>query len=341
MCTRLRRLVVLCSLVIFACGLFGASFSSTAHASSGAGTTSFFTFTNFAGSRPFAVYTPVNYQLSEVVPLVVVLHGCLQTPADIAAGTQMNQLADQKRFIVVYPQQTAFFNSSECWNWFLPIDQARGNGEPSIIAGITQSVEQSTSLWTINSHRVYVTGISAGAAMSVIMGATYPDIYAAIGVHSGTEYQASTSAFTAASVLSFGGPSPTQQGQAAFNAMGSRARVVPTIVFHGDSDTVVNPVNGDQVVQQWMKTDSLASGGSFNASFSSPSSTVNGQVTGGHSFTVRKWNDNNGNEVEEYWVVHGMGHAWSGGSSAGSFTDPQGPSATQAMYSFFVNHPKP
>ncbi len=304
-----------------------------------AGTFQQYTYNGSAGSRPYFVYTPANYTPGTAVPLIVMLHGCTQTPTDFAAGTQMNALADQDHFIVVYPQQTSTYNSQQCWNWFLPADQARGSGEPAIIAGITQAVEQNTSAWTIDTSHVYVAGMSAGAAMAVIMGASYPDISAAIAVHSGLEYQAATSQSAATTALSQGGPDPVQQGQAAYNAMGSVARVVPTIVFHGTSDYTVYPLNGDQVVQQWMQTDHLASNTTYNASFNSPSSTTSGQVTGGRAYTTTKWNDNQGNEVEEYWKVTGMGHAWSGGSTSGSFTDPNGPNASSAIYSFFMNHP--
>lgn len=317
------------------------TFTRPTHASA-SGTFQQFTFNGSAGSRPYFVYTPVNYQTGTVVPLIVMLHGCTQTPTDFANGTQMNALADQKQFIVVYPQQTSSFNSEECWNWFQTADQARGSGEPAIIAGITQTVEQTTSKWTIDPNRVYVAGMSAGAAMSVIMGATYPDIFAAMGAESGLEYQAATDQNSANTSLSQGGPNPTQQGQAAFNAMGSFARVVPTIVFHGTSDFTVAPLNGDQIVQQWMQTDHLASNNTYNASFNSPTSSTNGQVSGsnGRAFTTMTWNDKNGNEIQEYWKITGMGHAWSGGSTSGSFTDPNGPSATQAMYTFFMNHPQ-
>lgn len=300
-----------------------------------------FTYNGSAGSRPYFVYTPANYQVGTAVPLIVMLHGCTQTPADFATGTQMDALADQKQFIVIYPQQTSTYNSEECWNWFQTADQSRGSGEPAIIAGVVQTVEQNTSQWTIDTSHVYVAGMSAGAAMAVVMGATYPDIFAAIGVHSGLEYQAGTDQTSGTQALSQGGPNPTQQGQAAYNAMGSYARVVPTIDFQGTSDYTVYPINGDQVIQQWMQTDHLASNNTYNASFNSPSSTTNGQVpNGGRSYTTETWNDNSGNEVEEYWKVNGMGHAWSGGSSSGSFTDPQGPSATQAMYNFFIAHPQ-
>ena len=298
-----------------------------------------YTYNGPAGSRPYFVYTPASYQVGTAVPLIVMLHGCTQTPADFAAGTQMDQLADQKQFIVVYPQQTSTYNQEKCWNWFDPADQSRGSGEPAIIAGIVQAVEQTTSQWTIDTHRIYAAGLSAGAAMTVILGATYPDIFAAIGVQSGLEYQAATSSTEAYTALRQGGPDPVRQGQAAYNAMGSAARVVPTITFHGTSDYLVYPINGEQVVRQWMQTDHLASHNAYNASFNSPTSTTNGQVAGGHSYSVYTWNDNNGNEVQEYWLVNGMGHGWSGGSSSGTFTDPQGPGATQAIYNFFMGHP--
>ena len=338
MSKRSRQIIALSCVIVIACNLFLASHF-VAHAS--AGTFQQYTYNGSAGSRPYYVYTPANYQAGNAVPLIVMLHGCTQTPTDFAAGTQMNALADQHQFIVVYPQQTSTYNSEDCWNWFLPADQSRGSGEPAIIAGIVQTVEQNRSQWAIDTNRVYVAGLSAGAAMAVIMGAAYPDIFAALGSGSGLEYKAATDQTSATTAMSSGGPNPTQQGQAAFNAMGSAARLVPTIVFQGTSDYTVYPVNGDQIVQQWMETDHLASNNTYNASFTSPSSTTNGQVSGtsGHAYTVNTWNDTKGNEVEEYWKITGMGHAWSGGSSSGSYTDPNGPSATQAMYNFFLAHP--
>jgi poly(hydroxyalkanoate) depolymerase family esterase len=311
------------------------------HAHASGGIWQQYTYSGPAGSRPYFVYTPVGYQVGTAVPLVVMLHSCGQTPSDFAGGTQMNQLANQKQFIVVYPQQTMVNNVSACWKWFDASNQVRGSGEPAIIAGIVQAVVQNTSHWTIDSHRIYVAGLSAGAAMAVIMGATYPDIFAAIGVHSGLEYQAATSVSGAFRAQLQGGPDPSQQGKAAYRAMGNAARVVPTIVFQGTNDTVVNPINGDQVVQQWMQTDRLASNDTddpYNASFNSPATTTNGQVVGGHSYTTYTWTDSSGAEVEEYWKINGLGHAWSGGDISGSFTDPLGPNASLAFYNFFINH---
>lgn len=331
-----KLLVLLCGLIALGGGLFLPLFARTAHASSGVWHS--FTYSSFLGTRNFFVYTPANYQPGTPVPMIVMLHGCTQTVSDFAAGTQMNTLADQKQFIVVYPQQSSLANSSLCWNWFYPANQYRDSGEAGIIGGITQAVEQDTIDWTINTHQVYLAGLSAGAAMSVIMGAAYPDLYAAIGVHSGLEYQAATSAAGALVAQRNGGPDPVTQGDAAYRTMGSNAHVVPVIVFHGTADTVVAPINGDQVVRQWMETDAQASGGFYHATFAAPSTTTSGQVTGGYSYTVRTWNDAGGKQIQAYWTINGMGHAWSGGSSAGSFTDPAGPSATQAMYTFFMNY---
>lgn len=314
----------------------------TNRASAAAGTWDQFTYSGSAGSRPYFVYTPANYSTGTPVPLVVMLHGCTQTPADFAAGTQMNALADTNQFLVVYPQQTSSNNQNQCWNFFDPSHQSRNGGEPAIIAEITKTVMKNTARWNVDASRVYVTGLSAGAAMSAIMGATYPDLYAAIGVHSGLEYKAASNMTDAFTAMRQGGPNPTTQGQAAYNAMGSYARVVPTIVFQGTSDYTVYPVNGDQVIQQYMQTDKLASNSAYNANFNSPSKTTTGQVSGtsGKSYTIYEWNDNNGNVVQEYWKINSMGHAWSGGSTGGSYTDNTGPNASQAMYTFFLNHPQ-
>ena len=292
-----------------------------------------------ADNRPYMVYTPAHYQVGTVVPLVVMLHGCTQTAEDFAAGTQMNQLAEQYGFIVVYPQQTAKENQNRCWNWFTSSNQTRGRGEPASIAGVVHALVEQTSHWTIDTNRIYVAGISAGASMAVILGATYPDIFAAIGVHSGIEYQAATNMTQALKVMRRGGPDPVLQGQRAHEAMGNFARRVPTIVFHGTQDPIVSSINGDQAVQQWMQTNQLTLNGTYQVDFHHPSKTTAGQAPGGRSYTVSSWTDTNGEEVQVYWKVQGLGHAWSGGSPIGSYTDPSGPKASLAMYQFFMDHP--
>src|SRR6266487_5344853 len=298
-----------------------------------------YTSSSSAGSRPYFVCTPTSYQVGTAVPLLVMLHGCAQTAGDFAAGTHMNQLAEQYGFIVVYPQQTPTYNRSVCWNWFTPSNQRRGRGEPASIAGIVQTMVQQTSQWRIDTSRIYVAGISAGAAMAVILGATYPDIFAAIGVHSGVEYQAATNIIGGLKAMRLGGPNPVKQGQKAYEAMGSCKRMVPTIVFQGTRDKIVAPVNGDQMVQQWMHTNYLASHGLYDADFKKPTTTTSGQVPGGRSYTLYTWKDYAGNEVQAYWKIHGMGHAWAGGSPNGSHTDPPGPNASEAMYRFLMSHP--
>lgn len=303
------------------------------------GTWEKFTYRSGVGSREYFVYTPANYKRGSAVPLLLMLHGCKQTPEDFAAVTQMNQLADQNQFIVVYPRQASSNNPLNCLNWFEASNQSRGRGEPAILVGITQTVQRTTNRWTIDPGRVYVAGLSAGAAMAVILGATYPDLFAAIGVHSGLAYKAATSKNGAFLAMFLGGPDPMQQGQLAFHAMGSFARIVPTIVFHGTNDNTVRPVNGDQVIRQWMQTNRLASQGAYTASFTRPSSAMPGQVPGGRSYTVYTWNDSSGNVVQVYWKVDGMDHAWSGGGVGKAYSDPSGPNASLTMYQFFLAHP--
>ena len=248
-------------------------------------------------------------------------------------------MAEQYGFIVVYPQQTPKENRNRCWNWFTSSNQTRGRGEPASIAGVVHALVEQTPYWTIDTNRIYVAGISAGASMAVILGATYPDIFAAIGVHSGIEYQAATNMTQALKVMRRGGPDPVLQGQRAHEAMGNLARRVPTIVFHGTQDPIVSPINGDQTVQQWMQTNQLTLNGTYQVDFHHPSKTTASQAPGGRTYTVSSWTDTNGEEVQVYWKVQGMGHAWSGGSPIGSYTDPTGPKASLAMYQFFMDHP--
>ncbi len=298
-----------------------------------------FTYRDAAGSHPYFVHTPKSYQIGTSVPLIVMLHGCTQSALDFAAGTRMNLLAEQHNFIVVYPQQTTSSNRNLCWNWFLPINQVRGSGEPACIAGIVQAIKNATMTWTIDPTRIYVAGISAGAALAVILGVTYPDLFAAIGVHSGLEYQAATSTNTAFKVMRHGGPEPRQQGQIAYHMMSNHARPMPTIVFHGTNDQFVAPLNGDQAVQQWIQTNRLASQGSYTADFFQPDTVTYNQVPSGRAYSTASWHNADGEEVQAYWKISGMGHAWSGGNSSSTYTDRKGPDASLAIYTFFMAHP--
>jgi poly(hydroxyalkanoate) depolymerase family esterase len=266
-------------------------------------------YTNHAGTRTYKLYIPSGYR-GQALPLVVMLHGCTQTPEDFAAGTRMNVLAERELFLVVYPAQAITANQSKCWNWFKAADQHRGHGEPSILAGITRQI---ISTYHVDAQRVYVVGLSAGGAMAAVMGMSYPDLYAAIGVHSGLAYGAAHDLPSALAAMQHGGPTAAQPGDSRFPAAGTGARVVPTIVFHGDRDTTVHPRNGDQVRKQSVAGANLR-------------------------FTVNRYYDANDHAVVEQWLVHGAGHGWSGGSPNGSFTDPRGPDASQEMVRFFLKH---
>ncbi len=261
-----------------------------------------------AGSREYKLYIPPA-SFEEPLPLVVMLHGCTQNPDDFAAGTGMNEAALKRGFYVLYPAQTQHANSSRCWNWFKHNHQKRGRGEPALLAGMTRDVMKR---YNIDPKRVYVAGLSAGGAMAAILGDAYPDLFAAVGVHSGLATGAATNVQTALGVM--------QSGAAPGSARTTASP--PTIVFHGDSDATVNPANGEHVV--------AASAGPHKPE------TKRAKSANGRHYTQRVYKEAGGRVVAEHWAVHGAGHAWSGGSARGSYTDGTGPDATQEMLRFFL-----
>ena len=289
--------------------------------------------TNQAGTRSYKLYIPSGYR-GQALPLVIMLHGCTQTPDDFAAGTRMNVLAEKEGFFVVYPAQATPANQSKCWNWFKATDQHRGGGEPSIIADITRQI---VSTYHLNARRVYVAGLSAGGAMAMIMGVSYPDLYAAIGVHSGLAYGSAHDLPSALAAMQHGGTTARRR-KSRTPAPGTYSQIVPTIVFHGDHDTTVHPRNADQVLAQWEAIH--ARGGPDTVAGTTLRVITNrGQVPDGHVYTRFLYQDASGHIVLEKWLVHGAGHAWAGGSAHGSFTDPKGPDASQEMVHFFNKHP--
>jgi poly(hydroxyalkanoate) depolymerase family esterase len=291
------------------------------------------TYTNAAGSRSYELYVPAGYRPGTAMPLVVALHGCTQTADKFRQLTRFDALADAKGFIVVYPEQPSSKNYLSCWNWFQQQHMQRGAGEPSLIAGLTAQVQQQ---YTVDPHRIYVTGLSAGGAMAEVMAATYPDVYAAVGVGSGCEYGAG------AACAGYQSADPEQAGRQAYQAMGSHARQVPFMVVHGDADTTVPPINGQQLVREDLVEADLADDGVENGSVpKTPTQVVDAQVAGGRSYTVSHYSDGRGHELGEYVVVHGMGHAWSGGDPSQQYADPTGPDESAAMYAFFMSHPAP
>jgi poly(hydroxyalkanoate) depolymerase family esterase len=276
------------------------------------------TYSNPAGSRAYRLFIPSRYQ-GQPLPLVVMLHGCTQSPADFAVGTRMNLIAEEHDCLVVYPAQPSAANQAKCWNWFRTADQQRDTGEPSLIAGITRQIMRD---YSVDPKRVYVGGLSAGAAAAAIMGATYNDLYAAIGVHSGLACGAAIDLPSAFVAMRQGGASDDR-------VIPGDGPPVPTIVFHGDRDTTVHPNNGDQILEQSMRTTSTQK------------KVHRGRVAGGHAYTRTIHTDANGRGVFEHWNIHGAGHAWSGGNPAGSYTDPRGPDATREMLRFFLEHSLP
>jgi poly(hydroxyalkanoate) depolymerase family esterase len=257
------------------------------------------------------------------MPLVVMLHGCTQSPDDFAAGTGMNGVAEAEGFIVAYPAQATTANISKCWNWFEAAHQQREQGEPAIIAGITRQV---MAQYSIDPGRVYVAGLSAGGAMAAIMAVTYPDLYAAVGVHSGLAPGCAQDLPSALQAMKQGSP----RGQVHVG------RPVPLILFHGDGDSTVHSCNADRLVQQW-----TAAAGSHTPGAAVPPVTVErGQKVGGHTYTRQIYLDGRGQPVVERWTIHGAGHAWSGGSHSGSYTDPAGPDASRELARFFQEHPR-
>jgi poly(hydroxyalkanoate) depolymerase family esterase len=286
----------------------------------------------------YAVYVPQRLPRRGRVPVMVVLHGCTQSADDVAAGTRMNEMADRCGFVVVYPEQREEDNRQKCWNWYLPEHQVRGSGEPAAIAGIVAQVLGSDVAARLDRNRVYVVGLSAGGAMATIMGVTYPDLFAGVGIHSGLSYCAARTAPRALASMFLGGPDPEEQGRLAYAAMGEHARMVPVVVIHGDGDKTVSVKNGEQVVRQWLTANQQASSGSLVLDADRPDDVHDGCSPGGLRYQERTWNDRFGRPLVQYWLVVGLGHAWSGGSLSGSYTDPAGPDATVVMWNFLREH---
>ncbi len=276
-------------------------------------------YSNTAGTRTYKLYIPRNYT-GQAVPLVIMLHGCTQNAVDFAAGTSMNMFAEGKTFLVAYPEQVSSANNSKCWNWFQPADQQRGMGEPSLIAGITRQIMNS---YHVDINRVYVAGMSAGGAMAVIMAVTYPDLYAAVGVHSGLAYRVAHDVRSGIAAMRRG----TGQSVRQLNT------VIPLILFHGDRDTTISPVNADHLLNQWLQATNPEQEKSIYST-----RVEQGQVVGGRAYTRSIYHNVNGQVIAEKWLVHQAGHGWSGGSSDGSFTDPKGPNASAELLRFFAEH---
>ncbi|TMV07416.1 extracellular catalytic domain type 1 short-chain-length polyhydroxyalkanoate depolymerase [Arenibacterium halophilum] len=270
------------------------------------------TYQGKSGTRAYRTYVPAS-AAGGTTALVMMLHGCTQTPEDFAIGTGMNALAERHGFIVLYPEQSRGANAQTCWNWFSPNDQLRDRGEPEILAGMARDA---MTRYGVSPERCFVAGLSAGAAMAVILGATYPDVFAAAGAHSGLPYGSAkdvASAFAAMAGQRLGQQdAPAQAG-------------VRTIVFHGTADGTVDASNGDTIAR--------------DAERGAPSPSLQTTRTGeenGRTYTATMTTGPDGRDYLEHWVIDGLGHAWSGGGPGGSYTDPRGPDASAEMIRFFL-----
>jgi poly(hydroxyalkanoate) depolymerase family esterase len=275
------------------------------------------TFRAAAGQRDYKLYVPPTSG-TQPRALIVMLHGCTQDADDFAAGTRMNEIAQREGILLVYPIQPRSANPSKCWNWFKTGDQHRGRGEPSLIEGMTREVMDQ---YGVDPARVYVAGLSAGGAMADIMIHTYPELYAAAGVHSGLPCGSARDLPSALAAMKGGGRSTQDHGATPLDSTPVR----PLIVFHGDRDTTVHPSNATALLSTFASVDSpvIESVAGSNAQ---------------HASTVNYLRAANGVQAEQ-WIVHGAGHAWAGGSAKGSYTDPRGPDASAEMVRFFLAHP--
>jgi poly(hydroxyalkanoate) depolymerase family esterase len=290
-------------------------------------------FSSAAGTRTYKLYVP-SQAADPPRPLVVMLHGCTQSADDFARGTQMNRLAEENGFLVLYPEQDASANVSKCWNWFQPHDQQRGKGEPSVIAGMVREVAATHGC---DERRIFVAGLSAGAAMAVVLGETYPDVFAAVGSHSGLPF-ASAHDIPSAMAAMKGGRGRSGAARPIGNQVRERSctQAVPTIVFHGDRDHTVQHSNGAAILQQASDAYDVAGKADGTALVAT---TERGSAAGGRSFSRSIHAGADGQPHLEFWTVHGAGHAWSGGNVGGSYTDCKGPDASAEMVRFFLEQP--
>lgn len=270
------------------------------------------TFAGPGGRRDYRLYVPGRTS-AEPRPVVVMLHGCTQTADAFAAGTRMNHAAAAAGCIVVYPEQPPAANPTRCWNWFRPEDQRRGSGEPALLAGLTRSIMAEHGG---DPTRVYVAGLSAGGAAALVMAATWPDLYAAVGVHSGLAFGVAQDVPSAHEAMRTGAPT------------GRVVPFVPTIVLHGDADRTVHPENARRIVEQALAAARMPLRRASEA----------GRAVGGRAYTRSTHLAEDGTPMVEAWSVQGGGHAWSGGAAGGSYTDPAGPDAAHAMLHFFLRH---
>jgi poly(hydroxyalkanoate) depolymerase family esterase len=283
------------------------------------------------GEREYRLYVPASYA-KRPAALVVMLHGCTQSAETFAESTRMNALAEEGRFLVLYPIQKASANPTRCWNWFQPKNQLRGSGEPAEIVAV---VEQVSSQYAVDRKRIYAAGLSAGASMTAILAACYPDVFAAVAVHEGTMYKSAAGLLEAQKVMQTAkAPDPESLAGDAWACGGKRELTMPVMVWHGQGDNIVNRKNGDQVVRQFVELNDLADDGEKNGSVKEMPPTRSDAGRSAYRDTVTAYGSR-GRPLVEYHKVEELGHAWSGGKDDLLFSDAKGPAASPLMWGFF------
>jgi poly(hydroxyalkanoate) depolymerase family esterase len=296
-------------------------------------------FTSDAGTRRWRLWVPSGYDAGKRHALVVMLHGCTQDPDDLARGTRVTEHADRRSVLVLLPEQPASANVKKCWNWYDPANQQRDAGEPALIAGMTRQV---MGEWAVDPQRVYVGGISAGAAMAALVVVSYPDVYAAVGLHSGIPYRAAANVMEGVSAMTTGAPDTPRLARAAYAAMGARARPIPAIIVQGAADPVVKPINAVHTRDLWLAMNGLARRAAPDTVLSPTTPTRRTETqAGGLDVVTECYGTETGACEVETLTVTGLGHAWSGGSKLGTFTDERGPDATAEMLRFLLAHRMP
>ena len=310
-------------------------------------------FTRVAITHPGAKHNPHHYHLyvppgataNSPMPLVLMLHGCTQNPVDFATGTGMNAAAAPANALVLYPEQPRSANPNGCWNWFRPGDQQRGGGEPALLVAMVRDVMDRHA---VDAQRVYVAGLSAGGAMAALLGREYPDVFAAVGVHSGLQAGAAHNVMGALSAMKNGakpGSAAARQAASTRPATGPTLPPPPMIVFHGDADPTVHAHNGEQLIEATLTALATTPG----REQATVETVYKGQSPHGQGYTRTVYSVVGGapaakaspsQVVAEHWVLQGAGHAWAGGHAGGSHTDPRGVNATQEMLRFFLEHPR-
>lgn len=260
--------------------------------------------------------------------MVLLLHGCRQRPVDFAETSGFVAAADAEGFIVVAPRQEGHHQLQRCWRWYETEHQGRGRGEPAILAGLVAEVTAQDALWRADRRRVYAAGLSAGGAMSLILATTYPDVFAAAGVHSATAYRSASQGFSAFGAMSANATLPAHE------LIGGE--MAPVVLIQGTNDPVVRAPNGDRIVDQWLASRDAAPLTGLDRV--RPLATTRALVVDGRRCIRTRWYTARGRRVLEYWRVDGLRHAWSGGLRRGAFVDPTGPRAADVMTSFFQRH---